>query len=238
MFKSDRSRAPSVIASSFPSSSHPGSAIAASAQAHGGNVTLRRTNETSCADLIAADAIALGSPVYWGGLSAQAKSFPARRKSSVEHLILHNESAVCCTQLRLGSSLSLTGALRSPRQDDIQTDCFGWPMSQMQNKVGAAFATGGHEADGKDAAMATVLNAWRAMEMVTVSCANGTQRLTRCSAWGAAATHPPQGGGGAAGNATTNRNATLTPEERGGAAALGARLVEVARLMRAATRTV
>ena len=168
--------------------SSTGSAIAASAQSHGGNVTLARTNETSCADLVAADAIALGSPVYWGGLSAQAKSF----------------------------------------LDNIQTTCFGWPMSQMQNKVGAAFATGGHEADGKDAAMGTVLNAWRAMEMVVVSCAHGTQRATKCSAWGAAATHPPQGSNASA----------LSPEELGGAAALGARLVEVARLMmRAATRT-
>ena len=173
-------------ASSFQWTAKLGSAIAASARAHGANVTLSRVNETSCADLTAADAIALGTPTYWAGISAQAKSFI----------------------------------------DNIQTNCGFWPPTPnrtLQNKIGAAFATGGHEADGKDAAMATVLAAWRAMEMVTVSCANGQQRLTRCNAFGAQATHP-QG-------SVTPANASLSPEERGGAEALGARLVEVARLM-------
>jgi len=77
--------------------------VAAGASDAGATVTLLRTNETSCADLEAADGIALGSPVYWAGLSSEAKRF----------------------------------------LEDIQNVCFGWPVTQLTNKAGGAFATAG-----------------------------------------------------------------------------------------------
>ena len=40
-------------------------AVSAGAASSGANVRLLRTNETTCDDLLWADGVALGSPVYW-----------------------------------------------------------------------------------------------------------------------------------------------------------------------------
>jgi NAD(P)H dehydrogenase (quinone) len=123
------------------------SEVATGATDAGANVRLRRTNETSCDDMLWADGIALGSPVYWAGLSSQAKAF----------------------------------------LEAVQSDCFGWPVTQLLNKVGGAFATGGQLDNGKDATMGEILTAWRAMHMVTVGCDCGSN--CTCNPWGASATN-------------------------------------------------
>lgn len=160
-------------------------AVAAGAAGAGANVRLLRTNETACGDLLWADGIALGSPVYWATVSSQAKLF----------------------------------------LEQLQTDCFGWPVTKLRNKVGAAFATGGHPDSGKDATMAAIQTAWRAMRMVTVGCdcdGDGVVGGTTCSCnpWGAAATNPDG----------ANQTA-LVPSEALGGKTLGERIVEVAAIM-------
>ena len=40
--------------------------------------------------------------------------------------------------------------------DDVQTRCFGWPVTELRWKAGAAFTTGGHAASGKEATLAAI----------------------------------------------------------------------------------
>ena len=149
--------------------------VAQGAEEAGATTKLLRINETSCNDLLWADAIALGSPVYWATVAAAAKLW----------------------------------------LEQIQTVCFGWPVTTLRNKLGAAFCTGGHPDSGKDATMATILAGFRSMRMVTIGCDEGA-----CNPWGVGATHPD-------GANTT----TLAPEEQAGALNLGSRMVEVASLL-------
>ena len=95
--------------------------VAQGAEAAGATTKLLRINETSCDDLLWADAIALGSPVYWATVAAAAKLW----------------------------------------LEQIQTTCFGWPVTTLRNKLGAAFCTGGHPDSGKDTTMATILAGFR-----------------------------------------------------------------------------
>ena len=155
--------------------------IANASTAAGANTTMRRINETTCNDLIQADAIALGSPVYWSSIAGAAKVW----------------------------------------LDNIQSNCFGFPMNELRNKVGVAFATGGHVSDGKDSTMGVILTAWRAMEMITVSCAGGVQATTACNPWGTSATH-----------SDTDNRTVLSQYEIDGAIGLGQRIVEVAGILK------
>jgi len=105
--------------------------------------------------------------------------------------------------------------------EQLQTKCFGWPVTQLRNKVGAAFATGGHPDSGKDATMATIQAAWRGMRMVTVGCdCDGDGVACSCNPWGAAATNPDG----------ANQTA-LAPADALGGKTLGERIVEVAAIM-------
>ena len=109
--------------------------------------------------------------------------------------------------------------------EDVQNKCFGWPVVQLLNKVGVAFATGGQVENGKDSAMAEILTAWRAMHMVTVGCDCGSN--CTCNAWGATATNL---------DANADPAQGLDDGEVAGGRTLGARLVEVADLMTASTK--
>eukprot|EP01062_Namystynia_karyoxenos_P079451 TRINITY_DN8381_c1_g1_i1.p3 TRINITY_DN8381_c1_g1~~TRINITY_DN8381_c1_g1_i1.p3 ORF type:complete len:235 (+),score=79.57 TRINITY_DN8381_c1_g1_i1:77-706(+) len=157
--------------------------VAHGAASTGAPTRLVSIQEATCDDVRWADAIALGSPVYWATIASPAKAWIER----------------------------------------LQNDCFGWPLTQLRNKVGAAFCTGGHLSTGKDATMDAILTAWRAMEMIAVGCICTPQSPNcSCNPWGASATH------------ADSSNATdLQPFEIDGGRSLGARMVEVAALMRA-----
>jgi NAD(P)H dehydrogenase (quinone) len=70
-------------------------------------VLFRRTNETTCNDILSADGIIMGSPVYLGTMASEVKAV----------------------------------------LEKIQLECVGYPSDALRNKVGGAFATGGHVRD-------------------------------------------------------------------------------------------
>eukprot|EP01065_Artemidia_motanka_P047132 TRINITY_DN7307_c0_g3_i1.p2 TRINITY_DN7307_c0_g3~~TRINITY_DN7307_c0_g3_i1.p2 ORF type:complete len:201 (+),score=66.62 TRINITY_DN7307_c0_g3_i1:81-683(+) len=151
--------------------------VATGAREYGAPTRLRSVNETTCDDVIWADGIILGSPVYWAMMSTESKAFIEK----------------------------------------LQIECFGWPVTQLRNKVGAAFATGGHYSSGKDGTMDGILSAWRQMHMISVGCEKG-----QCSPFGAAATRA---------DAWVNVTGLAEDEILGGRS-LGERVAEIASMTR------
>ncbi|MBH0202712.1 MAG: flavodoxin family protein [Nitrospira sp.] len=88
-----------------------------------------------------------------------------------------------------------------------------FPEFKMRNKVGAAFATGGQVSSGKEVAMLTILAAMLGNQMIVVS-----------------------GGGAFGASATTEGESPgIDKTELADAKALGVRVAEVARLIKAAS---
>ena len=100
----------------------------------GTSVVLKRVGEVIRDDLLSADAVIVGSPVYVGSISGQVKTF------------LDN----------WGPKFGLEARSRN-----------------MRNKVGAAFATGGGEANGKELTMITILGAMLNQQMIVISGVGG-----------------------------------------------------------------
>ena len=73
--------------------------------------------------------------------------------------------------------------------EDLQNVCFGWPLTQLENKIGGAFVDGGGEDKGKDAVFQAIHGALLSMRFIMRGCTEGT-----CNAWGATATNPDHGG--------------------------------------------
>lgn len=92
-------------------------------------VTLKRVGEVGAEDLVSADAVVVGSPVYWSNMAGEIKTF------------FDN------WQLRFGI----------------------YPQFKMRDKVGAAFATGGQVAGGKELTMLSILAAMLGNRMIVVS---------------------------------------------------------------------
>jgi len=95
----------------------------------GTRVVLKRVGEVAAGDLFSADAVVVGSPVYWSNMSGDVKKF----------------------------------------FDDWQLKFGVYPEFKMRNKVGAAFATGGQVASGKEVTMLTILAAMLGNQMIVVS---------------------------------------------------------------------
>ena len=53
--------------------------------------------------------------------------------------------------------------------DNVQQRCFGWPVKELRWKVGAAFATGAHEASGKTATLSAIHTFYASVQMVSVA---------------------------------------------------------------------
>ena len=100
----------------------------------GTSVVLKRVGEVIRDDLLSADAVIVGSPVYVGSISGQVKTF------------LDN----------WGPKFGLEARSRN-----------------MHNKVGAAFATGGGDANGKELTMVTILAAMLNQQMIVISGVGG-----------------------------------------------------------------
>ena len=95
----------------------------------GTRVVLKRVGDVVADDLFLADAVIVGSPVYWSNMSGDVKKF----------------------------------------FDDWQLKFGVFPEFKMRNKVGAAFATGGQVASGKEVTMLTILAAMLGNQMIVVS---------------------------------------------------------------------
>jgi len=95
----------------------------------GTRVVLKRVGDVAADDLFSADAVVVGSPVYWSNMSGDVKKF----------------------------------------FDDWQLKFGVFPEFKMRNKVGAAFATGGQVASGKEVTMLTILAAMLGNQMIVVS---------------------------------------------------------------------
>jgi NAD(P)H dehydrogenase (quinone) len=95
----------------------------------GTNVVLKRVDEVTAQDLLSADAVIVGSPVYFGNMSGEVKTF-------FDNWLL---------------------------KFDLYKDF------KMQNKVGAAFASGGSISNGKEITMMVILEAMLINKMIPVS---------------------------------------------------------------------
>jgi NAD(P)H dehydrogenase (quinone) len=95
----------------------------------GTRAVLKRVGDVVAGDLFSADAVIVGSPVYWSNMSGDVKKF----------------------------------------FDDWQFRFGVFPEFKMRNKVGAAFATGGQAASGKEVTMLTILAAMLGNQMIVVS---------------------------------------------------------------------
>jgi NAD(P)H dehydrogenase (quinone) len=100
----------------------------------GTSVVLKRVGEVIRDDLLSADAVIVGSPVYVGSISGQVKTF------------LDN----------WGPKFGLEARSRN-----------------MRNKVGAAFATGGGDANGKELTMINILGVMLNQQMIVISGVGG-----------------------------------------------------------------
>src|SRR5262245_2119957 len=100
----------------------------------GSSVVLKRVGDVIRDDLLSADAVIVGSPVYAGSISGQVKTF------------LDN----------LAPKFGLEARSRN-----------------MLNKVGAAFVTGGGDANGKELTMVTILAALLNQQMIFISGVGG-----------------------------------------------------------------
>ena len=129
-------------------------------------VEIRRVSEVTANQLFAADALIVGSPVYWSNMAGEVKTF----------------------------------------FDNWQFKFGVYPEFKMRNKVGAAFATGGQVASGKELTMLTILAAMLGNQMIVVS-----------------------GGGAFGASATTEGDSPgINEKELADARALGKHVAEVA----------
>jgi NAD(P)H dehydrogenase (quinone) len=136
----------------------------------GTRVVLKRVGDVVAGDLFSADAVIVGSPVYWSNMSGDVKKF----------------------------------------FDDWQLKFGVFPDFKMRNKVGAAFATGGQVAGGKEVTMLTILAAMLGNQMIVVS-----------------------GGGAFGASATTEGDSPgIDGKELASARDLGKRVAEVARTVK------
>lgn len=92
-------------------------------------VAVKKVGDVTAAELFGADAIVVGSPVYWSNMAGAVKTF----------------------------------------FDDWQFRFGVYPEFKMQDKVGAAFATGGQRSGGKEVTMLTILAAMLGNRMIVVS---------------------------------------------------------------------
>ena len=128
----------------------------------------------------------------WTALLASEVATGAADAGGIVRLSRTNETScddlLWADGIALGTPVTWGGMSSTAKAflEDVQTACFGWPVTQLLNKVGVAFATGGQLDNGKDPAMAQILTAWRAMHMVVVGCDCGSN--CTCNAWGASAT--------------------------------------------------
>jgi NAD(P)H dehydrogenase (quinone) len=136
----------------------------------GTTVVLKRVEQVTADDLFDADAVVVGSPVYWSNMAGPVKTF----------------------------------------FDNWQLKFGVFPEFKMRNKVGAAFATGGQVAAGKEVAMLTILAAMLGNQMIVV------------------------GGGGAFGaSATTEGDSPgIDDREVASAKALGQHVAEVTQMLK------
>ena len=95
----------------------------------GTRVRVERVRNVTADALFSADAVVVGSPVYWSNMAGEVKTF----------------------------------------FDNWQLKFGVWPDFKMRNKVGAAFATGGQVAGGKEVTMLTILAAMLGNQMIVVS---------------------------------------------------------------------
>jgi NAD(P)H dehydrogenase (quinone) len=167
----------------------------------------------------------------WTALLASEVATGAADAGGIVRLSRTNETScddlLWADGIALGTPVTWGGMSSTAKAflEDVQTACFGWPVTQLLNKVGVAFATGGQLDNGKDPAMAQILTAWRAMHMVVVGCDCGSN--CTCNAWGASATDLD------ASDSDDDSGGGLDDGEVAGGRTLGARLVEVADLMTA-----
>ena len=137
----------------------------------GTHVVVKRVGQVTADDLFSADAVVVGSPVYWSNMSGEVKTF----------------------------------------FDNWQFKFGVFPEFKMENKVGAAFATGGQISSGKELTMLSILAAMLGNQMIVVS-----------------------GGGAFGASATTEGDSHgIDDKELAEAKALGRRVAEVTRLMKA-----
>jgi NAD(P)H dehydrogenase (quinone) len=94
----------------------------------GVSVVLKRATEVAANDLLSSDALIVGSPVYFGNMSGEVKTF-------FDNWLL---------------------------KFDL------WRERKMRNKIGAAFATGGAIANGKEVTMLSILAAMLVNQMIVV----------------------------------------------------------------------
>ena len=134
--------------------------------------------------------------------------------------------AISCDDLRwmhglaLGSPVywgMMAGAVKT-FIDNVQTRCFGWPVTELRWRAGAAFATGAHVAAGKDATMSAIQTFYLSVQMVVVG---GDGQRDDCLI----------------GACATDRNETapvpqFTPSETAAAKKLGGRLATAAQSLR------
>jgi len=132
------------------------------------NVVLKRVGEVAADDLLSSDAVIVGSPVYFGNMAGEVKTF-------FDNWLL---------------------------KFDFYRDF------KMQDKIGAAFATGGAISNGKEITMMAALEAMLINKMIVVS-AGGP------SGFGASATTGPDSPG-------------IDEKELAAARDLGKRVAEVA----------
>ena len=136
----------------------------------GTRVLLRRVGQVTADELFSADAVIVGSPVYWGNMAGDVKTF----------------------------------------FDDWQLKFGVFPDFKMRNKVGAAFATGGQVAGGKELTLLSILAAMLGNQMIVVS-----------------------GGGAFGASATTEgQSPGIDEQELGSARDLGGRVAEVAWMLK------
>ena len=92
-------------------------------------VVLKRVGQVNAEDLFSADAVVVGSPVYWSNMAGEVKTF----------------------------------------FDNWQLKFGVFPEFKMKDKIGAAFATGGQVAGGKEVTLLTILAAMLGNQMIVVS---------------------------------------------------------------------
>jgi NAD(P)H dehydrogenase (quinone) len=95
----------------------------------GAAVMIKPVQHVTAEDLFSADALVVGTPVYWSNMAGPVKTF----------------------------------------FDDWQFRFGIFPEFKMRNKIGAAFATGGQVAGGKEVAILTILSAMLGNQMIVVS---------------------------------------------------------------------
>ncbi|MGH7230353.1 MAG: flavodoxin family protein [Nitrospiraceae bacterium] len=133
-------------------------------------VLLKKVGQVTSEELFSADALIVGSPVYWTNMAGEVKTF----------------------------------------FDNWQFKFGVFPEFKMRNKIGAAFATGGQIAGGKEMTLLTILTAMLGNQMIVVS-----------------------GGGALGASATTEGESPgIDEKELATARALGQRVAEVAWMMK------